>query len=598
MKKFKIPFFIFSVFLFSCAKDNISSSVFESKESLSTISNISTENNTSQNNTSSFNSILTENNVTSSSENISSTINSSSENVASSNSSYIADKELNYQEKIDAYLDGATIADKKFIEKIKNIGEYQENESPSSNAIYASSTASSSGDGSIENPYPLQDAIDSVEAGQTLYLRGGTYDSKSLDGYFLTARGNENAYITIRPYRDEKVVITNSYRGKEVYGFQVDAGACYFILEGLEIKDIKSSCGYGIAFWGDNQNHIIIRNNNIHNIETTSSNPENDSDAGANAILLNGEKSNPISNIALMNNYCHDNITGWSETLSVTANCEYVYVFENKVSNNTNIGIDFYGNAGYCKTASLDQPRYCVAANNLVENSFCSYAECAGLYVDGARDIILQYNTVKNCQFGIEIGSEEGHKQPNYPVKNIVVRSNVCAENKVTGLRIGGYDKKKTGYVQDTTIINNTFINNTKVEGEQSAEIILAKVDNIVFKNNLILKDNEGAIIKTDFDDNYAKNLHFVNNLIYQNKKTKDTILFEMFLNSQEGLDNFNSLISGTMLFNEVYLQSDYKLSANSYAIDRGQSDSLLGNYDYNLNSRVKNVVDIGACEA
>ena len=39
-----------------------------------------------------------------------------------------------------------------------------------------------------------------------------------------------------------------------------------------------------------------------------------------------------------------------------------------------------------CSVPLNDQPRYCVAAGNTVYNSICSYAECAGLYLDGARE--------------------------------------------------------------------------------------------------------------------------------------------------------------------------------------------------------------------
>lgn len=585
MKK-KFLFITCSLVLFaSCSHSAVATSKSDDQlvtsSSTNTTNEIVTSNETSSLVSTSINEVTTSDKKT------------TSETISSISSSASIDKTLSYQEKIDAYLDGASINDQDFIKKIKSLDTLDN--TISNNAIYAS--ANGNGEGSIDDPYALQDAFDSLKAGQTLYLRGGTYDTKKMDGYFINCKGTKDAYIRICAYPGEKVLITNSYNGKEAYGFQVDANASYFILEGIEIANIKSQSAYGIAFWGNNQNHIIIRNMNIHHIETTSANPEKDTNSSGNAIILFGEQSKPISNVALINNYCHDNKTGWAETLSVTANCEYIYVLENRVENNTNIGIDFYGNAGYCSTASLDQPRYCVAANNVISKSFCSYADCAGLYVDGSRDILLQYNLIKNCQYGIEIGSEEGHRQPNYPVKNILVRNNVCENNSVTAIRIGGYEESSTGYVKDTKIINNTFIDNDK--SNNNAGIIIAKVDNIEFKNNLLYKSSNSDLVSTDFSESYSKNIKFTNNLFYQENKSASEISTYIFKNSKTGIDAFNSIFNGSTLYHEFSVNDDYTLVSNSYAIDLGETDSDVGNYDYYLTSRVKgNKLDLGACEA
>ena len=65
--------------------------------------------------------------------------------------------------------------------------------------------------------------------------------------------------------------------------------------------------------------------------------------------------------------------------------------------------------------------------------------------------------------YGIEIGSEE--LQASYPVKNVIVRNNLVYKNSSGGIRVGGYEKKKTGYVTETKIYNNTLVDNG--EGER-----------------------------------------------------------------------------------------------------------------------------------
>ena len=72
---------------------------------------------------------------------------------------------------------------------------------------------------------------------------------------------------------------------------------------------------------------------------------------------------------------------------------------------------------------------------NYVEKSVSPYASCAGLYIDGSRDIYIAENTIVNSQYGIEIGSEE--KNDDYPVTDIVVKNNILKNNTETAFRIG-----------------------------------------------------------------------------------------------------------------------------------------------------------------
>ena len=483
--------------------------------------------------------------------------------------------ELTYNQKMERYFDGT--ASTTFTEFVSSLAQYDYDAPVAADAIFVSPNGN--GDGTINAPYGLQDGLDEVKAGQTLYLMGGTYNTTDADGYFINCKGTAANYITIRNYPGEKAIIENSYRGSESYGFQFEKGAEYIIFEGIEIRSVQSKCAYGIVFWGDGQNNVIIRNCDIHDIKTTSANPEKDSDAGANAILLFGEKTAPISDIAIIDNHCYNNVNGWSENVSVTANCERVYVLGNLVENNTNIGIDFYGNAGYCKTAALDQPRECLAAGNVVKNCVCSYADCAGLYVDGARDIILQNNFISSCAYGIEVGSEE--RNDSYPVKNITVRSNICESNSVTGIRVGGYEQVQTGTVQSTNICNNTLSGNGADGG---AAIIIAKVDGVSFKNNVISAQTGKTLISCDFGEAYTKNLEFKNNLFYVSGSDGGDVQFEICGNTITGFNAFNTLYGGTNKYGNPLLDGEYVPTNSSPCIVSGDNTANFGKYDYYLN--------------
>lgn len=503
---------------------------------------------------------------------------------------------LTFAEKTTRYLNGATINDTEFINYYKILGEYNFNAPVVSNAIYASPNGN--GNGTKNKPYSLQDALDSVSAGQTLYLLEGTYTASEIDGFSVETQGTKNAYITIRNYPGATVKITNNNALEESYGLQI-GDCCYTVIEGIEISYITAYNAFGIAIWGNGQNHLIFRNLNIHHIVTNASDPETEDDSSANALLINGEETSPVSNVIIANCSMHDNVTGWAETLSVAGNCEYVYVLENNVSNNTNIGIDFYGNAKYCLTPSLDQPRYCVASGNYVSNSTCGYADCAGLYVDGARDIILQYNTITESIYGIEVGSEE--LQADFPVENIIVRNNLILNNLKVGIRVGGYEAKddKTGIVYNVTFANNTLINN-------GYEIIIAKVDGIKFVNNLIktteieIDEEKTVVIKTDFSatdcQKYCKNITFTNNYISVATKTTSQYKFYMYGTTQTGVSAFQSKTGATVITGQLTLDSNYVPSADSVVINNGVQTEY-GDYDYRLLPRLNDKIDIGAFE-
>lgn len=404
--------------------------------------------------------------------------------------------------------------------------------------IYASPDGD--GEGMIDDPASIEDAIDMAKAGDTVYLRGGEYVFK--EAIWLDKKGRADAYITIKSYPGEKARLTTTPENVSKYDengeylfFGFDSNSAYIIFEDLEIYGAMDKYVAAFACYGGGQNHLIFKNIDIHDLKTTKT------DYGCNAFLFMGEEKNPINNIMLINNTCHDLTLGYSEAVSFAGNCEYCYVIDNEVYNCTNIGIDFYGNAEYCSVESLDQARYCVAAFNTVYNCNSPYADCAGIYVDGGRNCLIEGNIVSNCQYGIEIGSEEFNEK--YPVTDIVVRNNILVENTVCTIRIGGYDTKTSGTVKNSLFYNNTFLDNTG-----DSDIIISKVDGIVIANNIFVSDI--PYIETEFSNSYIKNLEFYNNCfnrdgedisIYDNEITveelnnlygKDNFVYNMTLNS------------------------------------------------------------------
>ena len=353
------------------------------------------------------------------------------------------------------------------------------------------------GSGSLcsdSSPCSLSTGIDSLKKGYHLYLKAGTYSVGS--GLSIDTSGSSSSYIVISSAPNEKAIITSTKTG-EVGLFQIEGS--YIIIQNLTFKNVQAQNVQGIVFYGGGQNHIIIRNNVFDSLKT----PKVNKNYGANGILLMGENEKTIKQVIIYNNRLINNVLGYSEAVSVSGNCEEIYVLDNFLSNNTNIGIDFYGNAGYCPVEKLDQPRKSVAMYNHVEKSNSPYDSCAGLYIDGARDIYVAENTVTDSQYGIEIGSEE--KNDNYPVKNIIVKNNVLKDNSITGIRLGGFEREETGYVQDCDIVDN------RITGSHEA-VIISKAKNINIKGNT-MTGMDKYFINMEFSSSYTKNIVIENNV-------------------------------------------------------------------------------------
>lgn len=431
--------------------------------------------------------------------------------------------------------------DEDFIQKI--LADSQEN--ILDDAIYVSPDGNNQATGNKENPLQtIQKALDIVQPGQTIYLREGDYIGP---GVFRNS-GSEGQYITLRNYPGEKPRITMEKNNDGAILYL--NGNDYIIIDGLEIGDFSADIAQGILL-DNGENHVIIRNNLIHNLVT---NKPGENDGGeANAILCYGSgvtEETAIHDICIENNEIYNNTTGWCEAVSITGNVKNVNVINNIVHDNTNIGIDFYGNAGYCSEPELDQPRYCIAAGNEVYNSLCDYAECAGLYVDGARDIILENNNVHDCMYGIEIGSEE--LKANYPVKNIIVRNNYVYHNPAGGIRIGGYAEEETGVVTKTVIENNIVADNGKGDNRWNGELYFAKCDGIEVRNNVIYKTvSNDPLIGSDMSGEYIRNVTFAENTFYEPAGAEE-IIFQFAGETIVGISAFNAKTGGNNTFDTI----------------------------------------------
>jgi hypothetical protein len=315
-------------------------------------------------------------------------------------------------------------------------------------------------------------AIRSGVPGFPITLRAASNETAALDGSSLTVGEGADALLTL-------------------------AGVSHLIVEGLEIRSFRTAAPdhnpMGVFVAGA-ASDLVLRKLRIHGIEANyDDGGAAVSGADAHGLAVYGSDGvHAISNLLIDAVEIWDCRLGSSEAMVLNGNVDGFEVRDCRVHDVNNIGIDFIGFEGVCPVPSRDQARHGRCVDNRVERvnttgnpayrSAGGYdRSAAGIYVDGARDIVIERNIVADCDFGCEIGAENAAATAT----GIAVRNNVFHGCHGPGLALGGYDALR-GQVTDCTVLGNTFHGNDRGLA-WSGEIHLQwHVTDCVFENNVL----------------------------------------------------------------------------------------------------------------
>lgn len=210
--------------------------------------------------------------------------------------------------------------------------------------------------GSISNPFTsIQEGINRLQPGDTLLIRGGTYHETTDVTKGFQKDGSENAWITIKNYPGEEVIMDGDYRlnwaGKNAPDAITFNGVSYWKVEGIKMTEYTGAGIYitgssshiemnDLTIWnidyptyrslgtsgiqGENSSYCTVRNSNIYNIGLKVNKPKDHGiyigygasnwvfegnkihdNAGA-AIQMYGEP-NGGSNSTVQNNHLYNN---------------------------------------------------------------------------------------------------------------------------------------------------------------------------------------------------------------------------------------------------------------------------------------------------
>lgn len=295
-------------------------------------------------------------------------------------------------------------------------------------------------------PCSLATALSKLKAGDTLFLKGGTY-SLSMNGLkrvTISKDGTASNPIIIESYPGEKAIIEGSslspYINEERKYGSIQLSGDYIKFRKIEIRNMPEK---GIYI---NANHVTVEGCIIHHNG------------------LSGINASSVTGVSIRNNIVHHNsdyslgINKWNydngdnaDGIS-TSNCQSAIIENNTVYNNSDDGIDCWG------------------SNNTLMRYNKSYSN--GMLSDGSK-------AGKGNGKGIKTGGKNS-------------RNNTASFNLVWNNYSSGID------ISESTNYNAKFLNNTAWNNGGKGFVTYDGIGNII-KNNIAFNNK---IAQKDYGEN------------------------------------------------------------------------------------------------
>lgn len=487
---------------------------------------------------------------------------------------------------------------------------------PPVGSVYVATDGSDTNPGTIDQPWKtIQKAADSVDAGATVYVRGGVYNG----AVTINVSGTPGDPITFRSHPGETAIIDGSnLTPPPGTSALVDIrDQSHLVVQDLEVRNYstnaRTSFPIGIFVAGTGED-IQLLDNHVHDIETLVGDRHWPviqewvdkwfwrGDAHGIAVYGTGAPQG-LTNIVIDGNTVDSLKLGSSESLVVNGNVDGFRITDNLVHDANNIGIDVIGFEGKAADPAYDQARNGVIADNTVYNidSFRNPAygrdRSAGcIYVDGGTRLTVERNAVHDCNIGIELASEHAGRATS----DITLRNNLVYHNTSMGITIGGYDNKR-GSTENCTITNNTLHDNDyRQEGNGELLLQYDTRDNVI-SNNIFVANDQNLLLSNPYTKNMGNvvdhNLYFApgGELESMWQWKNETYTGFATYQAQTGNDQ-HGLFADPRLASTSAL--DLHVQPGSPAIDRGGTPSASGDMDIDGQPRAAGeAIDIGADE-
>jgi len=449
---------------------------------------------------------------------------------------------------------------------------------------YVSNSGNNSNNGSINSPFlNIQNALWATTAGDNIFLRAGSYAEK----LWWTNSGTSGNPITLSNYNDEVVTISGTNASNPSQGALIQISSkSYIRIDGIKFADNIMNNADGINVTGSGTDIEII-NCEFSNIGWTSSKTTLPSPSNsAHAIIFLGNTANSYNNILVGDNYVHDCITGYSESITMVGNIDSFVIQNNILNFNTNIGIDAAGHFSWTGApANVNYSRNGSIKNNVVSDydGPSGLDAAGGIYIDGGSFITVENNTVFNYKVGFSVGCEVAGKSN----EGNIVQNNLAYNCSLSGLFVGS---NTTSVVNNTKVYNNTFYKCGFGTFDNGQIGLQNNVGSDIRNNIMYPTDSRYAMVQ--FNGTTSSSLSIDYNLFWRDNANTANFFYNIITGAQ------NSVISNPLFVNTS--SNDFHLSTSSPAIDAGDPSYSPAVYVFDIDgeTRVYNGnVDIGVDE-
>ena len=201
--------------------------------------------------------------------------------------------------------------------------------------VSTSASASDSNPGTISQPWKtISKANGALQAGQTVWIRGGTYYQQIQP----TNNGNASAYISYLAYPGETaIILRDGSGGAGTSGNGADlTGKSYIVIAGMHINNVS-----GTAVLIDSGNRNIIRDNVLTQTNIT---------GGGNAIRWSGDYNLIRGNQSVANDIttqsCTNNCKGYQDCFRPLGGADHNLVEDNDIGNCRHVALNAASSVG------------------------------------------------------------------------------------------------------------------------------------------------------------------------------------------------------------------------------------------------------------